>query len=119
MKALIADDAMMVRFILKKILAALGFSEIHEAGDGKEALALYQEHRPNLVTMDITMPEMDGLESIKEIMAVDPKANVIVCSAIGQKEFVLKALDLGAKNYLIKPFQEEKVIETVKLVMEM
>lgn len=119
MKALIADDAMMVRFVLKKTLSTIGFDEILEAGNGKEALELYQGHRPDFVTMDITMPEMDGLESIEAIMAVDPKAKIVVCSAIGQKDFVVKALELGAKNYLIKPFQEDKVVETVKLVLGM
>jgi len=67
--------------------------------------------------MDITMPEMDGLQSIEAIMAEDPQARIVVCSAIGQRDYVLKAMELGAKNYLIKPFQEEKVIETIKLVM--
>ncbi|MGI5871868.1 MAG: response regulator [Bacillota bacterium] len=117
MKALIVDDAMMVRFVLKKFLASIGFDEVFEAGTGKEALVLYKEHRPDIVTMDITMPEMDGLQSIEAIMAEDPQARIVVCSAIGQRDYVLKAMELGAKNYLIKPFQEEKVIETIKLVM--
>lgn len=117
MKALIVDDAMMVRFVLKKFLASIGFDEVFEAGTGKEALVLYKEHRPDIVTMDITMPEMDGLQSIEAIMAEEPQARIVVCSAIGQRDYVLKAMELGAKNYLIKPFQEEKVIETIKLVM--
>ena len=118
-KALVVDDAMVVRYTMKKILSDLGFAEIHEAGDGKTAIQLYQEHHPDLVTMDITMPEMDGLASIRGIMAFDPAARIIVCSAMGQKEMVVEAVSLGAKNFLVKPFQEEKIRENVKMVMGM
>ena len=116
-KALIVDDAMVVRFVLKKILTEVGFDEIHEAGDGKTAIEVYKQHQPDLVTMDITMPEMDGLTCIGEIMRFDNSAKIIVCSAMGQREMVAEAVGKGAKNFLVKPFQEDKVIETVKLVM--
>lgn len=117
-KALIVDDAAVIRFVLRKILFSTGFEEIYEAGDGKTAIQVYQEQQPDLVTMDITMPEMDGLACIKEITSIDPSARIIVCSAMGQKEMVLQAIGLGAKNFIVKPFQEENVRETVKMVIE-
>jgi two-component system chemotaxis response regulator CheY len=117
MKALIVDDAMVVRFMLKKIITELGFEEVYDAGDGKTAVELYKQHQPDLVTMDITMPEMDGLTCIGKIMEFDKEAKIIVCSAMGQRDMVAEAVGKGAKNFLVKPFQEDKVRETVKMVM--
>lgn len=116
MKGLIVDDAMVVRFMMKKIMEELGFTEIYEAGNGNDGINLFKEHHPDVVTMDITMPEMDGLACIKVIMAIDKSAKIVVCSAMGQKEMVLEAVSLGAKNFIVKPFQEDNVRETIKMV---
>lgn len=116
MKCLIADDAAFMRMTLKQIIQPLGFNSIVEAANGEEAVQMYKKEKPDLVTMDITMPEKDGLTAIKEIIAFDPNAKIIVCSAMGQKEIVLEAIQLGAKNFIVKPFDTPKVTEIVKAV---
>ncbi len=118
MKALIVDDASLARTMLRKLLEANGYSEIWEAANGEEAIHLYEGVKPNLVTMDITMPGMDGITAIKKIMAADPAANIIVCSALGEKNIVLEAIQAGAKHFIVKPYDVDKVVDIIKAVSE-
>ncbi|MGI5838444.1 MAG: response regulator [bacterium] len=109
---LVVDDAAFMRMILKNILTAKGF-EVIEAVDGSDAVKKYREHQPDLVTMDITMPEMDGLTAVKEIKKIDPSAKIIMCSAMGQQAMVIEAIQAGARDFIVKPFQPEKVMEAI------
>jgi two-component system chemotaxis response regulator CheY len=114
---LIVDDAMFMRHMLKDILVKEGHEVIGEAGSGEEAIMKYEELRPDVVTMDIVMPGMDGLDAVKGIMAKDPNAKVIMCSALGQQQMVIDALQAGAKEYIVKPFQPLIIVETLKKVL--
>ncbi len=113
-KVLIVDDAAFMRMMLKDILTKNGYEVIGEAGDGEQAVEMYKELSPDLVTMDITMPEKDGITALKEIKAYDPNAKVIICSAMGQQAMVLDAIQAGARDFVVKPFQADRVIEAVK-----
>lgn len=113
---LITDDTAFMRMTLKNVIEKNGYSVVGEAADGEEAVALYQELKPDMVTMDITMPKMDGITAIKEIMKVDPDAKIIVCSAMGQKPMVIEALSAGAKDFLVKPFDAERVVESLRKI---
>lgn len=110
---LITDDTAFMRMTLKNVIQKNGFDVIGEAADGEEAVSKYKELKPDLVTMDITMPKMDGITAIKEIMKHDSNAKIIVCSAMGQKPMVIEALNAGAKDFLVKPFDAERVIEAL------
>lgn len=110
---LITDDTAFMRMTLKNVIQKNGFNVVGEAADGEEAVAKYKELNPDLVTMDITMPKMDGITAIKEIVKIDPNAKIVVCSAMGQKPMVLDALNAGAKDFLVKPFDPERVIEAL------
>lgn len=114
---LIADDAMFMRNILKGILIKEGY-EIIEAGDGLQAVEKYKKMKPDMVTLDITMPNMDGLAALKEIKAFDPNATVIMCSAMGQQAMVIEAIQYGAKDFIVKPFQPERVLDSISKVLE-
>ena len=113
-RVLITDDAMFMRVTLKNILTKNGYEIVGEAANGKESVELYQKMQPDLVTMDITMPEMDGITAVKAIKQFDPNANIVMCSAMGQKQMVIEAVAAGAKDFIVKPFQPEKVIEAVQ-----
>ena len=104
-KVLIVDDLAFMRMMIKDILQKNGFEVIGEASNGIEAVNLYKKERPDVVTMDITMPDMDGIEAVKEIRAFDPSAKVIMCSAMGQQSMVMDAIKSGAKDFIVKPFQ--------------
>lgn len=117
-RILLVDDAMIIRMILRKILTEAGFEIAGEASNGTEAIRKYQELRPDLVTMDITMPEMGGIKALKSIREIDPDAKVIICSAMGQKSLIIEAMEAGAVNFLAKPFDEEKVVETVRKTLQ-
>jgi Response regulator containing CheY-like receiver domain and AraC-type DNA-binding domain len=117
LKILIVDDAALARTMLRKVIEECGIAEILEAQNGVEALEIYQKERPDLVTMDVTMPEMDGVTATRKILEINAGANVIVCSALGQKEVVMDAIQAGAKHYIIKPFDNEKVRNTIKAVL--
>jgi len=110
---LITDDTAFMRMTLKNVLEKNDYKVVAEAANGEEALQKYKDLKPDLVTMDITMPKMDGITAIKEIMAFDPNANIIVCSAMGQKPMVIEALEAGAKDFLVKPFQADRVVEAL------
>lgn len=109
MKILIADDAVFLRTTLRHILEKNGHVVVGEASDGYEAVALYKLLNPDVVTMDITMPLMNGIDALKEILAFDPKAQVLVCSAMGRTDFIVEAIKLGAKGFITKPFREESL----------
>jgi len=110
---MIVDDAAFMRMMLKDILTKNGFEVVGEAENGAVAVDKYLELRPNLTIMDITMPEMDGLQAVKEIRKKDPQARVIMCSAMGQQSMVIEAIQSGAKDFVVKPFQAERVVEAV------
>lgn len=112
-RVLIVDDSSFIRVQLKSILAKGGFEVAGEAADGQIAVNKYKELQPDIVTMDITMPEKDGIEALKEILAIDPNAKVIMISAMGQEMYVLKAVTSGAKGFIVKPFKSDYVIETL------
>ncbi len=115
---LITDDTAFMRMTLKNILSKNGFDIVAEAQDGVEAVSKYKEEKPDLVTMDITMPNMDGIEAIKEIMEFDGGAKIIVCSAMGQKSLVIEALGAGAKDFIVKPFEPDRILEAVQKALE-
>ena len=112
-KVLITDDSRFMRDNLRSILQAAGHEIVGEAPNGKEAVSMYDRLHPDLVTMDITMPIMNGLDALKEIIAHDSRASVIMVTAIGKPEKVLEALNAGAKSYITKPFEKDKVLEAI------
>jgi two-component system chemotaxis response regulator CheY len=114
---LVVDDAAFMRMMIRDILAKEGYT-IHEAVNGRDAIEKYDEVRPDLVTMDITMPEMGGLEALREIRAQSPTARVLMVSAMGQQQMIVEALESGAMDFLVKPFQPTKVLETVKKCLQ-
>lgn len=113
-RVLIVDDAAFMRRMIKEILSKNGYDVVGEASDGAQAIEKYQELTPDLVTMDITMPEMDGITALKEIKKINPSAKVIMCSAMGQQAMVIDAIQAGAKDFIVKPFQADRVIEAIK-----
>jgi two-component system chemotaxis response regulator CheY len=117
-RILVVDDAAFMRMMLKDILTKAGHEIVGEAANGVEAVEKYKELRPDVVTMDITMPEMNGIDAIKEIKKIDPNATVIVCSAMGQQAMVIEAIQAGAKDFIVKPFQPARVIEAVQKVLK-
>lgn len=115
-KVLVVDDAAFMRMSLKNILDKNGFQVIGEAENGIEAVKKYLELKPDIVTMDITMPEMDGVQALEEIMKQDSNAKVVMISALGQESWVKKAIILGAKGFVVKPFKEDFVLQTLSKV---
>jgi len=113
-RILVVDDAAFMRMMIKDILAKNDFEVIGEAADGAQAVEKFQELSPDLVTLDITMPEMDGIEALKKIREIDPNARVIMCSAMGQQAMVIDAIQAGAKDFIVKPFQADRVVEAVR-----
>ena len=113
-KILIVDDAAFMRMMIKDILTKNGYEVVAEAANGVEAVELYKSHQPDLVTMDITMPEMDGIQALKKIKEGDPGATIIMCSAMGQQAMVIESIQSGAKDFIVKPFQADRVLEAVK-----
>lgn len=114
---MLVDDAAFMRLILKNTLEQAGYKIVGEASDGSEALDMYNQCKPDLVFMDITMPKMDGLSAVKEILTSDSKANIIMCSAMGQQSMVVEAIKSGVKDFVVKPFSSERVLEATKKVI--
>ncbi|ANF96530.1 MULTISPECIES: response regulator [Paenibacillus] len=112
-RILIVDDAAFMRMMIRDILTKNGYEVVGEAQDGAQAVEKFKELRPDLVTMDITMPEMDGIAALKEIKKMDGGAKVIMCSAMGQQAMVIDAIQAGAKDFIVKPFQADRVIEAI------
>ena len=111
---LLVDDAAFMRMMLKDILVKNGYEVLGEAENGLKAVEKYKELNPDLVIMDITMPEMDGITAVKEIKKVDPNAKIIMCSAMGQQAMVIEAIQAGARDFIVKPFQPDRVLEAVR-----
>ena len=114
---LICDDAAFMRMMIKDILTKNGYNIAGEAENGLKAVEKYNETKPDLVLMDITMPEVDGIAALKKIRGGDPNAMIIMCSAMGQQAMVIEAIQAGAKDFIVKPFQPERVLEAVKKVV--
>ena len=114
---LICDDAAFMRMMIKDILTKNGYTVIGEAENGAKAVEKYAELKPDLVLMDITMPEMDGIQALKKIKQADPSATVIMCSAMGQQAMVIESIQSGAKDFIVKPFQADRVLEAVRKVV--
>ena len=112
-KVLIVDDAAFMRLTLKRIIENIGFEVVGEAENGKDSINKYKELNPDLVTMDITMPEMDGIEALKKIIAYDQEAKIIICSAMGQQKMVVKAIEAGARDFIVKPFDQERIKKAI------
>ena len=112
-RVLVVDDAAFMRKVLSDALAKGGHEVVGEAANGIEAVSRYQELHPDVTTLDITMPEKDGLAALREILAVDPGAKVVMCSALGQESKVLESIKSGAKDFVVKPFQADRVLEAV------
>ncbi len=113
MRGLIVDDAVFMRKILRDIFVDHGYEIIAEAGDGHEAVQAYREHQPDFVTMDVVMPRMNGIEAVKAICGEDGTAAIVMVSAIGQESMIAQALDIGARDYVVKPFRKEDVLAAV------
>ncbi len=114
---LVCDDARFMRIMLRDILTQAGFEVVGEATTGAEAVERYKQLRPDLVTMDIVMPDLDGIEAVRRIVDFDPSARILMCSAIGQQALVIEAIRAGARDFVVKPFQPSRVLEAVHRVL--
>lgn len=114
---LIVDDAAFMRMTIQRMLEAHGHSMVAEAGNGIDAVQKYVEVRPDVVLLDITMPEMDGIEALKLIKKIDQNARIIICSAVGQQQRVAEAIQYGATDFIVKPFQEDRLMASIDRVM--
>ena len=112
-RVLVVDDLVFMREAIRDILENAGLIVVGEAGDGVEGVAGYRLHRPDVVLLDITMPVMDGLAALKEIRQNDPEAVVVMCSALGQQEYIIRSIQLGARDFIVKPFRPERVVSAV------
>ncbi len=116
-KVLIVDDAAFMRMMLKNILTPTEFEVVGEAETGARGVHLYRDLRPDVVTMDITMPDMDGITAVCEIRKIDPAAKIIMCSAMGQQAMIVDSIKAGASDFLVKPFQPDRVVESLRKVL--
>jgi two-component system chemotaxis response regulator CheY len=114
---LVCDDAIFMRTMIGDILSQAGFEIVGEAESGLQAVQKYRELKPDLVTMDIVMPDMGGIEAVREICKQDPDAKILMCSAMGQQALVVEAIQAGAKDFVVKPFQPSRVLEAVQRVL--
>ncbi|NGZ74753.1 response regulator [Saccharibacillus alkalitolerans] len=106
---MIVDDAAFMRMVLKEMLGKMGYEVVGEAGNGLEAVREYERLKPDIVTMDITMPEMDGITAVKKIKEIDPDVRIVMCSAMGQQGMIVEAIQAGARDFIVKPFQPDRV----------
>lgn len=113
-RILVVDDLAFVRMMIKEILQKYGYQVVGEAANGIEAIRLYMQLKPDAVLMDITMDQMNGIDALKKIKEIDPNAVVIMCSALGQQQIIINAIKLGAKDFVVKPFKEERIISALK-----
>ena len=114
---LVCDDAIFMRTMISDILSQAGFEVVGEADSGVQAVEKYRQLKPDLVTMDIVMPDMGGIEAVREICKSDPEAKILMCSAMGQQALVVEAIQAGAKDFVVKPFQPSRVLEAVQRVL--
>ena len=112
-RILVVDDNAFMRNNIKNVLTGAGFDVVAEASDGLEAISMYQSSGPDLVTLDITMPNMDGVQALKELRAIDPVAKIVMVSAMGQEALVVEAITAGAADFVVKPFQPERVVDAI------
>ena len=117
-RVLLADDLYFMRMVQKDVLEAKGFQIVGEASTGTEALAMYEQLRPDIVILDITMPEMNGLEAMKRIFALEPDAKIIICSAIGQQSLIVDAINSGIKDFIVKPFKPERLLSAINKALQ-
>jgi two-component system chemotaxis response regulator CheY len=117
-KILIADDLSFMRMIQKEILTERGYTIVGEATDGREAVEKFKALRPDLVLLDITMPNMNGLEAMRQIFALEPKARVIMCSALGQQNLIVEAIKAGVKDFIVKPFKPERILSAIEKALK-
>ena len=115
-RVMVVDDAVFMRMTLRKMIELEGYEVVGEAGNGVEAVQKYMEAQPDVVMLDITMPEMNGIDALKRIKEFDPKAKVIMCSAMGQQAMVAQAIQSGAKDFIVKPFEKDRVLAALKRV---
>lgn len=116
-RVLVVDDAVFMRLSIKQILEKHGHTVASEAGDGITAIQMFATTKPDVTILDITMPEMSGLEALRQIKAMDPKAKVVICSALGQQEQLARAIQLGAKDFIVKPFEPDRMIAAIDKVL--
>ncbi|OGU00333.1 MAG: two-component system response regulator [Gemmatimonadetes bacterium RBG_16_66_8] len=116
-RVLVCDDAIFMRTMISDILSGAGYEVVGEAETGLQAIERYKELRPDLVTMDIVMPDMGGIDAVREIVKDDPNAKILMCSAMGQQALVVEAIQAGAKDFVVKPFQPSRVLEAVQRVL--
>ncbi|MCD5405056.1 MAG: response regulator [Desulfotomaculum sp.] len=116
-KILIVDDAAFMRMMIKNIVTKAGYEVVGEAENGAQAVEMYKELKSDLVIMDITMPEMNGIQAVKAIKEIDPNANIIMCSAMGQQAMVMEAIQAGAKDFIVKPFQQDRILQAIKRII--
>ncbi|SHJ01479.1 response regulator [Desulfofundulus thermosubterraneus] len=116
-RILVVDDAAFMRMMIKNIVTKNGYEVAGEAENGKQAVEMYAELKPDIVTMDITMPEMDGIEAVKAIRAIDPNASIVMVSAMGQQAMVMDAIQAGARDFIVKPFQQDRLLQAIERVL--
>ena len=116
-KIMLVDDAAFMRMTIKNALTKAGYDNIIEASDGQIAVETSQKEHPDLVIMDITMPNMDGIQALQAIKTADPEARVVMCSAMGQEGMVVEAIKLGAKDFIVKPFKQDRILQTVEKII--
>ncbi|ABB13680.1 response regulator [Carboxydothermus hydrogenoformans] len=117
-RVLIVDDAAFMRMMIKNILVKNGYEVVGEAENGAQAVEMYKELKPDVVTMDITMPEMDGIQAVREIKKIDPNAKIIMCSAMGQQALVMEAIQAGAIDFIVKPFQQDRILQAFEKTLK-
>ncbi len=115
---LICDDAVFMRLLLREILEQAGYEVVGEATTGAEAVHQFKELRPDLVTLEVVMPDIGGIDAVREIVTFDPDARILMCSALGQQALIAEATEAGAREFVVKPFQPSRVLEAVQLVLE-
>lgn len=116
-KILLVDDAAFMRMTIKNCLSKAGYDNLLEAADGQEAVNVYNTEKPDLVIMDITMPNKDGIQALKEIKASDPESKIVMCSAMGQESMVVDAIRFGAMDFIVKPFKPDRILQTVQKIL--
>ncbi len=116
-RVLVCDDAIFMRTMISDILSGAGYEVVGEAESGLQAIQRYRDLKPDLVTMDIVMPDMGGIDAVREIVKEDPNAKILMCSAMGQQALVVEAVQAGAKDFVVKPFQPSRVLEAVQRVL--
>ena len=118
-RVLIVDDLAFIKLIINDTLEKTGFEVAGEASNGVEAIEQYKRLQPDIVLMDITMPKMDGIQALQEIIKIDPQAKVIMCSALGQQKLIIQSIQLGAKDFIVKPFKPERIVGAIKKALNM